>query len=60
MAKTLCITCNKCPPGKLGCGIHACLDVARREGASVAVGYEKGETTIVVMCSEYTDKENEK
>lgn len=56
MKKTLCRTCDKCPPGRTGCGIHECLDVAMREGASVAVGYENGKTTIVVMCSEYREK----
>lgn len=58
--KTLCHACSRCPPDKKGCGIHSCLEVARREGASVAIGYDDRTTTIVVMCSEYDGKENEK
>lgn len=53
--KTLCSTCDKSSPGKTGCGIQACLDVARKEGASVAVGFGREGTTVVVMCSEYRE-----
>lgn len=53
MATTLCTTCNKCPPGLKGCGIHAILENAEKHGASVAVGYVDGKDVLTVLCTEY-------